>query len=266
MTLLLQVSDPHFGTERADAVAALRRLAHEVRPDVLVLSGDLTQRATRAQFAAARAFADSLGVPARLVIPGNHDIPLVNLGMRLVAPYARHRAAFGADLEPEHDAHDLLLLGVNTTRWWRHEDGQVSAAQAERVAARLARARPAQWRVVVVHQPVAVTRSADRKNLLHGHAEAVQRWARAGADVVMGGHIHLPFVLPLRDAWPSLPRPMWAVQAGTAVSDRVRADAGNSVNLLRIGRTCSVERWDHSPGAGRFEQASVQALSRDDAA
>jgi len=266
VTLLLQVSDPHFGTERPDAVAALRRLAQAARPDVLLLSGDITQRATRAQFAAARAFVDSLDVPVRLVIPGNHDIPLFNLALRLAAPYARYRAAFGTELEPEHDGADVLVLAVNTTRWWRHQDGELSAAQVERVAARLARARPAQWRLVVVHQPVAVTREADRPNLLHGHEQAVRRWAEAGADIVLGGHIHLPYVLPLHEHRPGLPRPLWAVQAGTAVSDRVRSDAGNSVNLLRMGATCRVERWDHAPGAPHFVKAACVTLDRRDAA
>ena len=80
---LLQVSDPHFGTEQVPVVAALRRLALDLRPDVLVLSGDVTQRARRSQFDAARRFVDALGVPARIVIAGNHDIPLFNLPLRL---------------------------------------------------------------------------------------------------------------------------------------------------------------------------------------
>ena len=86
MTVLLQISDPHFGTEQPPVVAALERLAHEQAPDVLVLSGDITQRATAAQFRAARAFVDRLGIAPTLVIPGNHDIPLFNAAARLAAP------------------------------------------------------------------------------------------------------------------------------------------------------------------------------------
>lgn len=269
MTVLLQVSDPHFGTERPEVVAALERFAHELRPGVLLLSGDITQRATVAQFAAARAFVDRLGVPVVLAIPGNHDIPLFNLAARLFSPYGRFSQAFGKDLEPQFENDDVLVLALNTTRWYRHADGDVSADQIDRVARRLEAARPAQTRIVVVHQPLAVTREQDRHNLLHGHEAAVRRWAAAGADVIVGGHIHLPFVLPLRERWPDLPRPVWAVQAGTAVSRRVRADAGNSVNVFRLGaaagepamaRRCVVERWDHSAAAQRFERVSVQDL------
>ncbi len=273
MTLLVQISDPHFGTERAHVVEALERLVDKQRPDVLLLSGDITQRATRAQFDAARAFVDRLRVPALVAIPGNHDIPLFNPGARFFSPYGHYARAFGRELEPRFEADDVLVLAVNTTRWYRHADGEVSGEQIEVVAQRLEKARPAQSRIVVVHQPVAVTREQDRHNLLHGREAAVRRWSAAGADIIVGGHIHLPFVLPLRERWPDLPRAVWAVQAGTSVSDRVRADAGNSVNLIRVGaaarvahgggnaaRRCVVERWDHVADARRFERRSVHPL------
>ena len=266
MTLLLQVSDPHFGTEQAPVVAALERLVAAQRPDVLLLSGDITQRATAAQFAAARAFVDRLQVPTVLAVPGNHDIPLFNLAQRLLQPYARYQQAFGPVLEPEFDSPSVLVLALNTTRWWRHADGEVSDAQITRVAARLARATARQWKLVLLHQPVAVTRAEDRKNLLHGHADAVQRWRAAGADMVLGGHIHLPFLLPLpAPGKGSGPGPvLWAVQAGTAVSSRVRAEAGNSVNLIRVAdsgpRQAAVERWDHDAGLQQFCCVAQQAL------
>ena len=246
---LLQVSDPHFGTERPEAVEALLQLALQQRPEVLLLSGDITQRATRAQFAAARAFVQRLQVPRTVALPGNHDIPLWHLPLRLLRPYARYSAAFGDNLEPGLETDELLLLAVNTTRWWRHEDGQLSAAQIQHVARRLAQARPGQRRVVMVHQPLVVTRPEDRKNLLHGHAAALQAWGEAGVDLIVGGHIHLPFVQ-------ALPAGGWAVQAGTAVSHRVRADAGNSVNLIHIeagaAERAVVERWDHEPAQAAF--------------
>jgi 3',5'-cyclic AMP phosphodiesterase CpdA len=273
MTVLLQVSDPHFGTERAPVVAALEALAHEQRPDVLLLSGDITQRATPAQFAAARAFVDRLQIKVVLAIPGNHDVPLFNLAARLLWPYARYARAFGDDLEPAFEADDVLVLAVDTTRRWRHVDGEVSAAQIERVARRCERAGARQHRIVMVHQPVAVTRPDDEKDLLHGHEAAVRRWSAAGVDVVVGGHIHLPYVLPLHERLNGLPAPIWAVQAGTAVSHRVRPDAGNSVNLLRIGAgtqradgaaALQVERWDHVSGARRFERVAVHRLQHRD--
>lgn len=254
MTLLLQVSDPHFGTERPGVTAALERLCHDHHPDLLLLTGDITQRATDRQFMEARRFVDRLHVKARLIIPGNHDIPLFDVLTRLRAPYARYERAFGRVAEiAEHATDDVLVLALNTTRRYRHKHGEVSARQIERVAERFARAAPGQRRLVAVHQPVAVTRAQDEINLLRGHERAVRRWAEAGADLVIGGHIHLPFVIPLRERWPDLPRPMWAVQAGTAVSTRIRSEVGNSVNLIRATADgCHVERWDHDESTGLF--------------
>ncbi|VTU20799.1 metallophosphoesterase family protein [Variovorax sp. RA8] len=266
MSCLLHMSDPHFGTEQPDVMRALAMLVRTERPDALVLSGDITQRATRAQFARARAFVDSLAIPRLLAIPGNHDIPLFALSTRLLAPYARYSAAFGDELEPVVDLPDFLLVGVNTTRWYRHENGATSAQQAERVARRLAKGSARQLRVVVVHQPVAVTREEDHKNLLIGREEAMRIWAEAEADLVLGGHIHLPFVLPLHEDAGGPARRMWCVQAGTAVSTRLRAGAPNSVNLIRFEgadgeRRCTVEQWDYGVGVAQFGRARVHSLA-----
>ena len=264
MTVLLQISDPHFGTEQAPVVRALEQPARAQRPDLIVLSGDITQRATRAQFRAARAFVDRLDAPALLAIPGNHDIPLFALCTRLLNPYGRYQEAFGPVLEPVFESVDCLAVGVNTTRWYRHEDGEVSAAQIEHVAQRLAGAKPEQLRVVVIHQPVTVTLPEDASNRLRGRDAAVPRWSAAGADLVLGGHIHLPFVRSLQEDYPNCPRSLWAVQAGTAVSSRTRSRAPNSVNVIyctgRLSRSCVVERWDWAAGAGRFDMAATYTL------
>ncbi len=264
MTLLLQISDTHFGTERPPVLRALQQFVQVQRPDTVLLSGDITQRARTAQFKAARAFMDQLGVSRSLVIPGNHDIPLFHLGARLFSPYRHFCREFGPELEPVIDTPALLVLGLNTTRWYRHKNGEVSDEQVERVARRLAGAAPAQLRVIVVHQPVAVTEHIDDTNLLRGRERAVQRWSEAGADLILGGHIHLPFVIDLTQRWPALPRHLWAVQAGTALSSRVRGDIGNSMNLVRhdaAERLAIVERWDYLDAEQGFQPVHVHRLA-----
>ncbi len=261
MGTLLHISDTHFGTEQAPVVAALRALAAAQRPDLVVLSGDITQRARPAQFRAARAFVDELGAPL-LCVPGNHDIALFDLWSRALRPYARYAAAFGDELAPVHETEELLVIGVNTTRAWRHKHGEVSAAQVEAVAQRLRAAGPRQLRIVVGHQPMAVTQPRDRRHRLRGHAAAAGAWAAAGADLLLGGHIHLPYTLAL----PGLARRLWVVQAGTAVSSRTRPGVPNSVNLLRWGGAaaapgdCIVERWDCAGGGSPFVRAEVTSL------
>jgi len=249
MSVLIQISDTHFGTERAHVVDALLRFINDMSPSILVLSGDVTQRARRSQFLSARKFMDQVRVPAVVALPGNHDIPLLNLPARLFFPYDGYKRAFGNNLEPYVDQSDFLVIGVNTTRASRHVDGEVSALQIARVGAQLRSATADQVRIVVTHQPVHVIRASDEKNLLHGHGAAVREWATAGADIIMGGHIHLPYVRPLSDRFHDLPRRVWAVQAGTATSYRVRHHTPNSVNLVRCSaagtRSCVVERWDY---------------------
>jgi 3',5'-cyclic AMP phosphodiesterase CpdA len=264
---MIQISDPHFGTERLHVQAALTKFVRECAPSLVILSGDITQRARRREFAAALEFMHGLNAPRFLAIPGNHDIPLFNPLLRLWFPYRNYSRAFGDELEPEHESASQLVLCVNTTRRYRHKDGEVSRRQVERVAQRLQRALREQLRVVVVHQPVHVITKSDLTNLLHGHESAVRAWAAAGADIVLGGHIHLPYVRPLSECFPDLPRKVWAVQAGTAVSERVRGGIPNSVNVLRhessAPLSCTVERWDHDLQSGAFARVEARTLALD---
>lgn len=267
MSALVQISDTHFGTERPPVVEALLELVSQVRPELVVMSGDLTQRARRHQFRAARQFRDRLSTPGVLALPGNHDIPLFNLVARWLFPYAGYCKAFGSDLEPSHESAAFVVIGVNTTRPRRRVDGEVSAEQIERVSHRLRTAADDRIRIVVTHQPVHVIDARDERNLLHGHEAAVRAWAAAGADLIMGGHIHLPYIRPLSERFADLPRNLWAMQAGTAVSHRVRHGAPNSINVVRrLGHTrlsCAAERWDYDSGRARFILVDTQQLRLD---
>lgn len=269
MSIVLQISDPHFGTEREPVVTALVNLCHGLQPDLVVLSGDITQRARADQFEAASRFLDRLSPPASLVIPGNHDLPLYNLWQRLVAPYGNYRRCFGHELEPVHDHGDLLVVGVNSTRPARQQDGEISPDQVARVAARLKQRRVGQLAVVVAHHPLHVTGDGDRKNLVHGHAHAIATWVEAGADLMLGGHIHLPFIRPATHVIAGLGREAWVVQAGTAVSDRVRSHVPNSVNVIHYheqagARDCRVDRWDYVEESANFARVQQTTLMRSD--
>lgn len=261
MSVLLHLSDTHFGTEQLPVVEALVQLAHEQRPEVAVLSGDITQRARRSQFAAAQAFVQRLKIPKVLAVPGNHDIPLFNVFARLFAPYAGYQSYFGAELQPGFTTDDLFIVCLNTTRPWRHKQGEISEAQMKRCQQALRQASASQLRVVVVHQPLVVPNADERSNLLRQHQAACQGLQRY-ADLVLGGHIHLPYVL----ANPIQPHPVqaeqrfWCVQAGTAVSKRTRQGVPNSVNLIRVRSVskprrfeCTVEQWDYHAATKAFQ-------------
>lgn len=262
MSIVLQVSDTHFGTERPEAMGALRQLCTQLHPDLLLVTGDITQRARAVEFENAARYFDSLGVPARLLLPGNHDIPLFDVVTRALRPYSRYARAFGPHLEGEFERDDVLVVSLETTRRYRHKNGEVSRAQIDRIAARLAAAKPLQVRLVAVHQPVGVIEGVDIENLLRGHERAVRCWSQAGADAILGGHIHLPYVVSLKERWPDLAHPTWVVQAGTALSSRLRGGISNSVNVLRTGpgRRASVERWDLNEAAGVFQHVHATVI------
>lgn len=280
---LLHISDTHFGTERDNVTEALLRLHRQLAPEVVVLSGDVTQRATRVQFAAARRFVDRLQGSMLLAVPGNHDVPLFNLLARFTTPLRRFRHCFGADIEPILDTPDLLLIGVNTVRPHWHKDGSVSAEQIQRVASRLRLAGSRQLRVVITHHPLEVTRAIDEPNRARHADEAIRAWLNAGADLLLGGHIHLPYLLALGSRYPEIGRDAWVLQAGTAVSQRVRGPVSNSVNLIvhaerayendqNGGNTCStcdgarrclVQRWDFDEERIEFMKVSEARLAFD---
>ena len=268
MSLLLHISDTHFGTEKPKVVQALLAFAHEHRPDLLVFSGDITQRARPEEFAAAQRFCQQLQVSPMLALPGNHDVPLMNVLGRLLWPYAGYMEVFGPRLDPVLDTPDMLVIGVNTTRAARHKNGEVSDGQIDRVARQLRQDGGGRLKVVVTHQPSAVLDSHDVHDRLRNAEPALQAWSQAGADLVLGGHIHLPYVMDLRARSTPTPRRMYCVQAGTAVSNRIRHGTCNSVNLIHWSspqpgelRQCTVERCDYDDDAGGFTTADTQLLT-----
>lgn len=278
MASLLHLSDPHFGTERPDVCEALLRCAADLQIDVTVVSGDITQRARAGQFRRARAFFARLQsrlsqrVPDThlLVLPGNHDMPLFNVGVRLLQPFRAFRHTFGEALEPCYEDGVFHIQLVNTTRRWRHTQGAISPEQVDRVARRLEGAGPVALRVVVTHQPLLAVRAEDEKDVLAGRDLALRNWAAAGADVLLGGHIHFPYICAAPPSHPAGPGAMWVVQAGTALSWRIRHEAGNSFNVIRYDKgrrgagaapACSVERWDYDERHDRFDCRLRTALA-----
>ncbi len=264
MRRVLHLSDLHFGTEQLPVVDALLALIHRLRPDAVLIGGDITQRARTSQFRRAAEFVRLLGCPA-LCVPGNHDIPLYNLWGRFLNPYGQYRRWMGDDLEPVWQNPFFMVVGVNTTHPRRHKNGVVSKQQIAQVSSTLAAATPGQVRIVMAHHPVRAVVPSDHANLLIGRDQAVPAWLDAGADIILGGHIHLPYQLPVQGS-PPRQRSGWVVQAGTAVSHRLRGNVPNSVNL--IGRshdttpcyTCVAERWDFDQQQ-RFELVHRQTLA-----
>lgn len=259
MTTLLHLSDTHFGTEVPRAMEAVRRLADEQAPDVVVLSGDVTQRARARQFDSACRFIESLGASHQLVVAGNHDIPLFDLARRVLAPYAGFRRAFGDVLEPRLTLPDMRIAGVHTARAWRHMVGHVSSAQAQSAAEWLAQGDPQALRVVVAHHPALVPDPQDAAQRVRGAEQALRQWLASGVHLVLGGHIHWPAWL----SYGSQDRRLWVAQAGTALSCRLRPPFPHSLQVLRQADATQwvLRRWDLELGATRFAARAALPMS-----
>ena len=256
VSVLLHLSDTHFGDENAQVLEDLMALVLQERPQAVVATGDITEHAKPAEFAAAARFFSRLAAHHQLVVPGNHDLPLWDfplwdLPRRLVAPYAAFRHAFGEDLEPRLQTADIWVAGLCSTRRWRHHEGTLSDAQVLRSAQWLSTAPAGALRVVALHHPVSAGLPAE----VHNAAFAVDTWSRAGVHLVLGGHTHRPgFVVLPRAAGAAHSAPMWAAQAGTAVSLHLRGPQSQSVNVLRrVGAgSWRVEQWTHAAASSAF--------------
>ncbi|TFW31656.1 metallophosphoesterase family protein [Massilia horti] len=232
MRTLVQLSDLHFGRVDPELLAPLRTLVHTLAPDVVVVSGDLTQRARSEQFEAARAWLDSLPRP-QVIVPGNHDIPLYDVVRRFVLPLERYKRYITDDLEPTYVDDEIAVLGVNTARSLTFKDGRVNQGQMARLRARLTELDPALTRVIVTHHPFDLPQDYDKGDLVERAPMAMQVFAQCGVDVLLAGHLHTSLAGNTAARYQISEYAALVVQAGTATSTRGRGEV-NSFNVLRI--------------------------------
>lgn len=229
MPVIVHLSDIHFGAQVEELVESLLADIWDHHPDLVVVSGDLTQRAHRQQFNKARAFLDRLCVPI-LTVMGNHDVPLFDVPRRVVSPTGRYRRYVTPELDPVVDVSGLIALGLDSMPAWRWKAGHVSSRQADLVREILGRSPVGAWRVLVTHHPVLPS----DLSALRGRQRLVDACDRAGVAVLLSGHTHAASVdvvtLGSDGAHQAL-----AVVAGTATSSRTRRTA-NSYNVLEISQ------------------------------
>jgi 3',5'-cyclic AMP phosphodiesterase CpdA len=245
MTTFAHISDLHFGTEAPGLVEALLTDLARASPAVVVVSGDLTQRARPREFAAAKRFFDRLPFP-RLVIPGNHDIPLFDLVHRFVRPLGRFQEYFGADLEPFFETSDIAVLGLNTARATQWKEGRVSEVQMKRLRHRFTDVPDTALRVLVTHHPFLPPEANPAMPVLGRARRALEAAEAAKVDLMLAGHLHLGYTGDVRRRYIGLNRAMLVAQAGTAISRRVRNEV-NSYNLIEYAAprlSISVRAWN----------------------
>lgn len=259
MRTVVQLSDLHFGAIDERLLAPLRARIEALDPHLVVISGDLTQRAKPRQFDAAREWLEALPKP-QVVVPGNHDVPLYNVFMRFAAPLRRYKRHFSPELEPQFIDDELAVVGVSTARSLVFKGGRINQAQIDRVRDVFCRLPEAVTKIVVTHHPFDMPQDWDERDQIAGRArKALKELARCGADVYVSGHLHKAHTSGLASVveLPGL-KPLF-VAAGTATSTRGRGEK-NEFNVLRT-RPGEIEveqhEWDDAAGDFRPSHKSV---------
>ena len=249
MSTIAHLSDVHFGHHDPAVAEAAEAFLYEKRPDLVVISGDFTQRARVAQYKMACAFVDRIekgGLPI-LAVPGNHDVPLYDVARRFLRPLERYKRFIDDDLCPYWENDDVAVLGINTARSMTIKDGSVSYEQIHRIREAFHDVEEGKLRILVTHHPLVamplgeegvLTEVANRSN------DALAAAAEAGVDVLIAGHFHRSFHKSAREMVETA-RPALVVQAGTATSTRLRGGEHQSFNWLETGKeSVLVQAWE----------------------
>ena len=265
MRTVAHLSDLHFGAAVPEIVAALVARIVELNPDVIAVSGDLTQRARRQQFRRARAFLAALP-GSHIVVPGNHDVPLYNVLARFGDPLGGFRRHITAERYPRFDDAEIAVVGANTTRSFTIKDGGLRRHDVRHLSTLLNEVTADVVRIVVCHHPFdRPAGRAGRWTAPAPDAAAVDTLVARGVDICLTGHLHLTYVGHTAVRYQIGGRSAIVVEAGTATSHRGRGEA-NAFNLLRIdGRQVGVERHDWDAASSRFSLAAVEEFVRTDA-
>lgn len=229
---IAHLSDPHFGTLNPGAEEALLLALRTLAPDLILITGDITQRARRSQFRAAKNFNRQLHPIPIIAIPGNHDIPLMNIFGRLFFPYWGFQRLFTGRVEKDLMIKGVQVVGLNSTSRWRHIQGDF---KIPRIRRRFEKAETgAIVRIAAFHHPMDCAKGIDEKNLLRGRNEAMEVFDGAKVDLVVGGHIHDPYVDLSTLRYPRFSRAIVLSVAGTCLSWRTRKGAPNSFNIVDV--------------------------------
>lgn len=259
MTRLIHLSDLHFGAHDPRLVDSVEEQVNAHGPDLVVISGDFTQRARTEQFQEACRFLERLRDSGHevLAVPGNHDVPLYDVLRRFLSPLTRYRRFVDDTLCPVHETSGAIVLGINTARSFTFKDGRINHQQMELIRDTFERADPEATRILVTHHPLFALPVGDKIAPAAGRSElALDAIGDSGVHLLLAGHNHLASIHDARDlvtrAGPAL-----VVQAGTATSTRLR-EQQQSFNRIEIDGptvTVTVETWNGSAFAPEDSQS-----------
>lgn len=262
MKTILHFSDIHFGGPQAPnwAEAILAQIS-AIKPTVVVVSGDLTQRARTAQFREARAFLDRISAPL-IVVPGNHDVPLWNVVDRFLSPLEKYKRWITSDLNPAYEDDELLVMGLDSTRSFTIKGGVIDRDDLQAVKQRLCLPASDKLKALVVHHPLVQPPGFEHEDAVGGVKRALKLFAECGVDMVLTGHLHESHITMHSQAGHDI----LLVQAGTAASLRGRGSERlkNSFNLIEVGyQEIKATSYINSDNSSAFLPSTTKTWPRD---
>jgi 3',5'-cyclic AMP phosphodiesterase CpdA len=241
MRTIVHLSDLHFGRVDRQLIEPLIKTINEIKPDLVAVSGDLTQRARARQFVEARVFLDALPEP-QIVVPGNHDIPLHNIFARFLGPLDNYRRYITEDLQPSYADEEMVVVGVSTARSLTIKGGRINQEQIARVREKLCSFDDDMVKILVTHHPFDLPEGYSDRDLVGRARMAMAGLAECGADLFLAGHLHVTYSGHTAKRYNIQGHSALVVQAGTAASTRGRGET-NSFNVIRLNHpNISVER------------------------
>ena len=259
MPILLHCSDVHFGPPHLPNVAeGFLALIDSQRPDLVVISGDLTQRAKPEQFDEARRFVDRIPVPS-LVVPGNHDVPMYRVWERVFDPFGAYRKHFSSELEPVYRDREMLVIGINTAFNWTIKGGRITSHRLREVGELLAAAPRQLFKVVVPHHDMIPPPNFERPRVLANSRRAMALFAAGGVDLVLSGHQHQAYIGTSEEFYPQGTPPVIVVHSGTTTSSRGRGGERhlNTCNRIEFDAgSLTVSHYAWQPALDRFAEQS----------
>ena len=261
MRTLVHLSDIHFGRVDKAVINPLIQTINGTKPDVVVVSGDLTQRARSHEFRAARAFLDLLPQP-QIVVPGNHDIPLYNIFSRFARPLDKYRHYITDDLRPFYADEEIAVMGVNTARSLTIKDGRINKTQVAWLREKLCALASNVFKIVVTHHPFDLPEGYEERDLVGRAQMAIGALADCGVALFLAGHLHISHIGHTATRYKAGGRSSLVVQAGTATSTRGRGEA-NSFNVIHLAYpNIIIERFVWKPAHGGFVSSGSEQFRR----
>lgn len=262
MRTIVHLSDLHFGKVHLPTLEPLLAATRAAKPDVVAVSGDLTQRARAGQFREARAFLDQLP-GAVIVVPGNHDLPLFNLVSRFFTPLRNYRRYITDDLSPSYVDEEIAVLGISSPRKLLHTGGRVNMKQVEETCEAFSGLGNGRTNVVVTHHPFDLPEGRPDKLLVRRAHQAMALFARCGVDVFLSGHLHVSGAGSTA-RYGIAGYNALVIQAGTALSSRHRGEV-NAFNIIRVDDgVMTVETHTFDEETALFGSGPVRRYARGD--